>query len=134
VDCLFDTSAVFALLVPRDQHHFAARAFAQQSSLRLFTNSVIVGEAFTLIRSRQGYELAMRWVRSVRASHFVSVEHLLEAEDAQVWQRLESLRGIELSYADASLIVLAQRLGIRRVFTFDDDFSRAGLEVMPGEP
>ena len=36
-----------------------------------------------------------------------------------------------LSYADASLVALSEKLHMETIFTFDDDFRRAGLTVVP---
>ena len=66
-------------------------------------------------------------------SNFVSVHFVDPAFDAEIWRKLEALRGIPLSYGDASLIVLGQRLRIRRIFTLDEDFREAGLEVVSGD-
>lgn len=129
--CLLDTSAALALLIPRDQHHEAARRFARERGLRLETTSVIASETFTTLRGRAGYEVAMRWVRSVAESRLVSVHHMGPGEDALTWAVLERFSGVPLSYADASLVALGERLGIRSVFTFDEDFRQAGLEPVP---
>ncbi len=129
--CILDTSAVFALLVPRDQHHDEARRFAREPALTLDTTSVILGEAFTSVRARSGYDPAMRWIRGARQSAFVTVHHLGSNEDAAAWAVIEEFAGVPLSYADATVIALGRRLGISRVFAFDDDFRQAGLTLVP---
>ena len=44
---------------------------------------------------------------------------------------LAELRGIPLSHADASLIVVGRKLRLTEIFTFDSDFAAAGLTVVP---
>lgn len=130
--CLLDTGAIFAFLVPRDRFHDAARRFMRQRGLRLFTTPFIVAEAFTAVRHRHGYEPAMTWVDAIEHTPLVTVVHGGSDFDARTWDTLRRLRGIPLSYADASLVVLAGELGIQRVFAFDSDFEQAGLQLVPG--
>ena len=131
MDILLDTGATYASVDPRDEHWGPARRFLREPGLRLVTTSAVVSETYTLVRRRLGYGDAVGHVGMLRRSSFVRVYYVDEQFDADIWKKLETLRGIALSYVDAALIVLGERLRIRRIFTFDEDFREAGLEVVP---
>lgn len=130
---LIDTSAIHALNLTFDPYYGRARAHSIAFSGRLHTTAPALEESFTLMRRRAGYDTASRVVDSLRRSDFVTIHFIDRDFDADIWKKLETLRGIPLSYVDASLIVLGERLRIRRIFTFDEDFREAGLEVVPGD-
>ena len=133
VDCLFDSSAAFALLVPRDQYHERARRFATTTrNLRLHTTVVVLGETYTTLRARQGFGVARQWT-GVLQSSTVDVHHFSQQDEAQIWAILDEFAGVPLSYADASLVALGRRLNLTAAFTFDDDLRQAGLEMIPAE-
>ena len=104
----------------------------RQPSLRLATTSAVLSETYTLVRRRMGYLEATNQIDALRRSSVVRIVFIDEQFDREIWSKLEVLRHIPLSYVDASLIVLGERLRIRRIFTFDDDFRAAGMDVVPG--
>jgi len=61
----------------------------------------------------------------------VAIHHFSPADEAQIWAVLDEFAGVPLSYADASLVALGQRLKLTAAFTFDDDLRQAGLEMVP---
>lgn len=131
MDCLYDTSAIYAVSRPDDPNHARARAFIRSPRLKLHTTSVIVGEAYTLLRRRYDYEHAMRWAATARRSNLVTIHAASSEDDVLAWTILERYSGVPLSYADASLIALGERLGIQSAFAFDEDFQQAGLALVP---
>jgi predicted nucleic acid-binding protein len=128
---LLDTSAMYASLVRDDQHRAAARAFFRTPNLQLVTTSIVVGEMYTLMNQRHGYAAANALRDLLVPAARITVHHLDIAEEARIWDTLRRHAGIPLSYADASLVVLGQLLAIDTVFSFDDDFRRAGLKTVP---
>lgn len=131
MDYLLDTSAIYAAYDARDSDHRRARGFLRSGKPRLHTTSAIVQEAYTLFRRRAGYRYAMDWVRATRSSPAVTIHFQSPEDDAGTWEVLQRYSGVPLSYADASLIALGVRLGIRSAFAFDEDFQQAGLALVP---
>jgi predicted nucleic acid-binding protein len=132
-DVLFDTSGAFALIIPRDQFHRQARAFVGGArNLRLHIPEVVLGETYTTLRRRQGYQVAMRWVDGVLRSSTI-VLHRPEPDDYEsAWSVLREYAGVPLSYADASVVALGRATGIKDVFSFDTDFASCGMRLVPG--
>lgn len=131
MNCLLDSGAVIALAISNDDHAPRARAFYLTPGLRLFTTSVIVGEAYTYIRRRRGFEAAISAVRTLRPSGVVTIAPVGAHEDNAIWRTLEDFAGVPLSYADASLVALGRARRIAQVFSFDEDFRLAGLRLVP---
>lgn len=129
--CLLDTSAAYAVSDSRDDHHAAAAAWAARPGFDYFTTGVVQGELYTLLRRRRGYRVAMDWIAAASANDALTVIDLDGARLVHIWDTLRRHAGVPLSYADASLVVLGQLLAIDTVFSFDDDFRRAGLKTVP---
>jgi predicted nucleic acid-binding protein len=91
----------------------------------------VLGEAYTYLRARDGYGVALNAVEGVRASGVATIEFIDRDFDRRIWDTIREFAGVPLSYVDASLVVLGQRLRLRRVFSFDDDLRQAGLELVP---
>lgn len=129
--CLIDTSAFVALVMMRDQFHGRAREFLRTKNLQLITNVVIMGEVYTHLHNLHGYNVAMdahdRFVRNGS----LTIVPWDERRDGQTYSVLRRLRGLPLSYEDASLMTLGEDLGLDTVFGFDSDFRLAGFTVLP---
>lgn len=132
MNCLLDTAAVFALLVPSDEHHGEARRFVEEHrGLHYHTTTAVVAEAYTVLRRRRGYRVAMDWADGFRASSVVTIEFSEVRQEQRAWAVLRRMPEVPLSYTDASLVALSEKLHMETIFTFDDDFRRAGLTVVP---
>ena len=128
---LIDSSALHADRDRSDANHGRARAYLRRPGARFHTTSEIHWEAYTLARRRLGYEPAMEMARALLRSSVITVHRLTADEEDAIWSVLAEMRGVGLSHADASLIVLARRLRVRDVFSFDADFVAAGLTTVP---
>jgi predicted nucleic acid-binding protein len=129
--CLLDTSAAYAIADARDQHHETAIRFLRSGRHDFVTTSIVVGESFTTIRRRLGYRVAHEWASLTRSSDRTVIVHLNEADENKIWSTIDRLGGVKVSYADASLVLLAELTGVDAVFAFDADFRGAGLNVVP---
>ena len=130
--CILDSAAAYALTQRDDQYHEKARLFVRDQATEFVLTSIVAGECYTLMLGKVGYGRAMEWRRSLDMSPLITV-HLLDASDeAEIWNVLRQYAGVPLSYADASLVVLGQKVGITSIFTFDSDFRQAGMHVVPG--
>jgi hypothetical protein len=47
------------------------------------------------------------------------------------WDIFEKYDDKQWSYVDCSLLAIARRLMLRRIFTFDHHFQQMGFEVVP---
>ena len=120
---LVDTGAVVALINRADRHH--ARAVAWFRGFRgqlLTTEAVITETAYVLASSPEHQHAALTWVQRARAAGILQVAAV---EDHSVLARIISkYADLPCDYADASLIWLADKTGVRQIATIDQsDFS-----------
>lgn len=126
---LVDTSAVFALLDRRDVCHADAKAALEQLRTRriepLLTN-FIVAESHALLLSRLGADLARRWL----LGNAWPVERILEDDETRARTILARYTDKALSYTDATIFAVMERLGLKSAFAFDPHFRQYGFHVV----
>jgi predicted nucleic acid-binding protein len=126
-----DTSAFYGKLDKDDQWHGLAeegfRFLARQQAM-LFTSDLVVAETYRLVQQRRNRATAVRWLATL--SDINIIYHNLDAHIRTV-ALLGTSHYPVLTYTDASSIVVAQRLGIPTVFSFDSDFEPFGLYRFP---
>jgi uncharacterized protein len=97
----------------------------------MLTTTLVVAEAYALVRRRAGYQAAMRVLDLLEASPHVTrvpVDRGLEQAAEQI---LRQYREQEFSYADAVSVAVMRRLGITDAFAFDRHFATAGFTRVP---
>jgi len=116
-----DSSAIVALVDRDDATHAAAvEAYRSlvASGYKLFTTNAVVVEAYDLLVTGVGPEVAKRWLREMR----LPVYHIPE-EDEERARRLvaeESSRAVSLT--NALSFVVMERLGVAEAFAVDPSF------------
>jgi predicted nucleic acid-binding protein len=120
-----------AVRLVRDANHHRAVKFWEIRDHVYAVPASVLAETYTFLRRRQGYRAARDLVRDLLASPTVTIHQTTDARDAATWAVIDEFAGVPLSYVDASVVALARELGIESVFSFDDDFRRAGLRLVP---
>jgi len=122
-----DTSAIYALADLAEVHHSRAqRLFAEllQNREALLTHNYVLLESFALLQAQSGLRppncLPYR-ARILRSGGWDSELH--ETAVAELTRNRVSL-------VDQVSFILMRALGVRRAFAFDDDFRRAGFELI----
>lgn len=126
-----DTSALFAVVDAHDDMHAAAIGAAAElaeSDAPLAISNYAVAEVLSLVSRRLGRETARVVQRNAIAPADVLWTSPLE-HAAAVELFLES--GRSLSFVDCATMAVMRARGLRTIFTFDDDFARAGFDVVP---
>lgn len=126
-----DTSPLFSLANPREGRHLDARLFRRTPSLELFLTEPVLEELFTLGRRRIGFRNSWTLASSFRDGMAGTVVTQSDEAVNQTWSVLREYSGVPLSYADASIVVLARQMRVTEVFSFDDDLRQVGLRLVP---
>ncbi len=127
---IVDTSALYAIVDAHDRNHRAALDVAR---LRAGTDSFsvtnyVVSEALSLVSRRLGMESArVLQRRAIQAADILWATPLEHA--AAIEEFLDS--GRAMSFVDCATMATMRSRGIDTIFTFDDDFARAGFTVLP---
>ena len=129
---LVDTSALFALMNPDDEHHSSAvkihnRLISSNSALIL--PNFILSETHTILNKRLGPKVARDFLNA--ALQDFEIERVTLEDEWSAHAMLQNTsRSKNLSYFDAAAVAMAQRLGIHNVFSFDRHFFLMGLKSL----
>lgn len=120
-----DTGPLVALFRQRDKHHASVVRYLREHPCLLVTTWHVVTEAWHLL-SEPGQFGMMRWIDSGGAA----VLEIGADGATRLLALLEKYRDRPMDIADASLVVLAERLGVNDILTID----RADFDVyrLPG--
>jgi len=113
---LVDTGPLVALFDPKDGEH--ARCAAALKAIReaLYTTVPVLTEAFHML---QPDSVGSDRLRDFVAQGGLSVWYFGEATLTRAFELMERYSDHPMDLADASLIVAAESLGVRKVFTLD---------------
>lgn len=127
-----DTSAFLALLDDTDPHHARAlgsmRELDEEDELPAVC-AYAASESLSLVSRRFGMEPARRLQRRLLGACDLLVVSPLE-HAAAVEAFLAS--GRSLSFVDCATMAVMRSRDLTRIFAFDEDFARAGFDVVPG--
>lgn len=135
---LTDTGPIVAILNTADQHHAVCVAMLRRiPDVQLLTTWPCFTEAMHFLGRVGGYRYQARlW--DLYSAGKLFLHPLTPAETARMAELMERYRDAPMDLADASLVVAAESLALRRVFTVDHHFyiyrlsDGSALEVIPG--
>ena len=115
--CLLDTGPLVAYLDETDPWHDAVSGWFGDYAGRICTTSAVITEVMHFVsRSAAGPELAVELLASIRARVFGSERVAELRAAADLVRRYDD---VPMDYADATLLLLADRLGVEQIATLD---------------
>lgn len=137
-DTLLDAGALVAFLNPRDQWHGAVAAAWRDGATRCITTEAVVVEATHLVARGRGDQARVLEALIGLDIPIVALHLPLHERCAHLMRRYADT---PMDYADATLVALAERLDLTRVFTTDRKGFRTyrgargvALEMIPAGP
>jgi predicted nucleic acid-binding protein len=121
VSLFVDTSAWYAAADRGDASHERAKEVLGAGESLVTTDHVLV-ETWVLLRHRLSRGAAERFWAGLKAGA-AELEAVTPADLAVAWSIGESFPDQDFSIVDRTCFAVMQRLGLRRVAAFDDDFS-----------
>ncbi|MXZ90755.1 MAG: PIN domain-containing protein [Chloroflexi bacterium] len=119
---LTDTGPLVGLVDATDPYHdVCAIVFAELPAGPLLTTWPCLVEAMHLLGQRGGYRYQAALWRMYFREELV-LHPLTEAETSRMAALMEQYRDLPMDLADASLVAVAESLGLRQVFTVDRQF------------
>lgn len=114
---LVDSGPLIALFDRDDRHHEPVKTFLRDHPLRLHTTWPVLTEVCALL----GEAAKLDFLAFVSAGGVV-VETLAAEAVEEILVRSRKYTDRPMNFADASLVILGQRLGLREILSIDADF------------
>ena len=111
-----DAGPLVALFDGSDRYHADAVSFVQRAGLSLVTNLVVLAEVVALLPTRFQLDL-LGWTEGG-----VEVDRATVTDFPRILAIMRKYDDLPADFADASLVALCERRGIRQVATLDKDF------------
>ena len=127
---LLNTSALVAFFVRSEKHHLAVKTYIlEHPNIQWIILSSVFDETVTWMRLRVSIQASIEIGRVLREEHIYIA--LSEADDLATWEIFCRYDDKLWSYTDCSLLVMAQRLGISEIVSFDQHIRQmAGLGIV----
>ena len=117
-----DTSMFYAAADAGDVDHERAKRTLSGSSGDLMTSDHVLFETWRLLRKRLGRPVAERFFESIRAG-LAELECIQPRDVEAAWAIGLGYPDQDFSIVDRTSFAVMERLGVRRVATFDSDFA-----------
>jgi uncharacterized protein len=116
---IVDTGPLVALFDGGDIYHHEAVNFLATSRRKHVTTLAVITESVYLLRFNKNAQIDfLEWLRTPA----VEIEPLEDADLARVIEVMQKYSDLPADFADATLVAIADRLGVNEVVTFDSDF------------
>jgi predicted nucleic acid-binding protein len=127
-----DTSWWVAWALPDDGRHADALALAGAlgGRGRVLTTNLVVGEAWTFLRRRDGHRTATAFldvVMALQEAERLVVHSVTAAQEEAAWLWLRRHDERPYSFVDATSFQVMRERRMREALAFDGDFSAAGF-------
>jgi predicted nucleic acid-binding protein len=131
-EVFLDSGIFIAFLVESDRLHGEAVRLFSTPPRRWSTSVLVVSETYSWFLHRAG-EDAARTFRELLGS-LVDLEVLDAGEEHReaVWMKLDAVRGLKLTFVDASSLVRIAERKIATVWATDRHLAIEGATVVPG--
>lgn len=121
---LIDTSGLLAALFPDQRHHRPCAEALSTAASPLVLSPFVLAELDYLVAKLAGPGVELELLREVaRGAYHLAPFTSADIEQAAEW--IQRYQDLDVGLADASIVVLAHRLGIRDLLTLDERHFRA---------
>lgn len=133
---IIDTSAIIALADKADKNHKKAVNFTSKNKDVFIVPITVLPEACYLLNEHISDSAEIIFLTSLSNGE-VQVEDFKSADFDRVLEILQKYRDLRIGFVDASIVALAERLNVNKLFTFDRKhfsairFKRAHFDLLP---
>ena len=115
---IVDTSALYALADRRDPSHDICKGAIAAEEEAIIVPEQILCEIAYLTNARLGAAAERSFLRSLSDSDW-AIEPTNRTDLARALDLLELYASADIGFADAATVAIAERLGVRRIYTLD---------------
>lgn len=132
---LFDTCALEAIADPRDQYHKAAAqclAELRRLAYPFYVTTLTIAETHRrlLYEPHLGNLPALRFLESIYDGS-TNIVRPLEEDELRAIEYIKRFEDQKLTFTDTISMAVMNRLGLRKIFSFDWHFTLLGFQVIP---
>lgn len=128
-----DTSALIALAKTNDDNHQKAASYLRELTdpFKLVTSDYVLDETATRLRASFGAQKAVFFCEKIFESQLYKIHFIDKKIFRLALEKMKKYADKELSLTDCTSFVLMEKYHITCAFTFDNDFKKAGFEMVP---
>jgi uncharacterized protein len=115
---IVDAGPLYAAAATRDMHHQRSVELLSQATRPLLVPALVLSEVAYLLGDRIGPHAELLLARSL-AEGELTVEPIIDSDWERVAELVEQYQDLPLGIVDASVVVLAERLGLDTIATLD---------------
>ncbi|WP_280441970.1 PIN domain-containing protein [Nocardia vulneris] len=128
---IVDANVLVAVMNRKDKRHAEMRAFLSTRSDEFIVTPYVVAEVTYLLQKYAGAQAEIQFMQAVRDGVFR--EEFDPKDTTRIIELMQQFASFPLGAADASLIAVAERLGVQDIATADNHFravQTAGLDFI----
>ena len=116
---LIDAGPLIALFDRSDRYHIQVKTFLQQGKYRLITTTAVMTEVLHMIDFSVDAQIDfLQWV----AQHGIQLQDISQQDIYRIIELTRKYSDRPMDFADATLVIAAERTGIRKIISIDADF------------
>lgn len=115
---IVDTSFLVSLTNPKEKHHAACADVARELTARLIVPVAVLPETTYLLASRLSHRTMRAFVHQLQDPQWI-IENVSDVDLERATAVLDFYADAKLDFADATIVALAERLGLETILTLD---------------
>lgn len=115
---LVDTNILYSLADTDSPMHAVLRRYVAGTNETLLVPVTVLPEIDYLLVQRFGVHTTIRLYRSIAAGEFI-LQHLRDEDVSRAFALVEQYADSNIGFVDASIVAIAERLGVTRILTLD---------------
>ena len=129
-----DSGAFIAFLDRSDRLHAEVDRLFARPPRRWYTSVLVVSETYSWFLHRLGEEAARAFRGMLQELTGLEILPADAHHQTAVWKKLDALRGLKLTFVDASSLVWLKERAIDVVWGTDHHLGVEGARIVPGSP
>ena len=128
-----DTSGWVALFVKKDiNHRKAVSVFEELKKFKalIHTSDYVIDETITTILARGNHKQSVIAGKALFSSEIIKNIYVAPEYLEPAWKLYQKYKDKEFSFTDVTSFTIVKYLDIKKVFSFDNDFRQAGINVI----
>ncbi len=129
-----DSSAFIAIYLNDDDFHDRAvsiLAELREQKVKFLTSNFILDEIYTFLRARKNKNLAIKFSKILIDNvDIIKVVRISVKDEQEAFKFFKKINGKGVSFTDCTSFSVMRRYKVNKVFTFDDDFQKAGFDII----